>query len=97
MLVTVMLAKRAPTSAGRLEPAAKPVWSTTATEDFDATAAANNETAALGDHAAACSSASPLRAIVDALHAVHHALRPRMITLLLGVLLTAIVAALILG
>lgn len=62
---------------------------------FDATAAANDNVGALGDHAAACSSAGPRRAIVDAMLAVHHALRPRMITFLVGVLLTAIVAALI--
>jgi|GEM_PF-2779172 len=54
-----------------LERETKPIWSTTATSEFNATMAANDEAGALGFHASACQLANGgLRRVVDTLTAI---------------------------
>jgi hypothetical protein len=80
--------------AVRLAREAKPAWSTTASAGWDAATAAHDDAGALGEHAETCQqSHGRLRALFNALYAVHRVIQPRTITLLVGVLVAAAAVA----
>ena len=76
----------------------QPAWSTTATAEWDAATAANDEAGPLSDHAQACKQSNGrLRPVVNALDRVHRLLQPRMVTMLVLIFVAAAAATLFLS